>query len=589
MTRLGALESKKRCHDLLHRDSERGIYEQKVRISRKNHFLFSTLCFKTIQYEEISMNEFLSLSLGDVLERAAESVPDKVAFVCGEDRKTFRELNNLADAMAAGISEVGFEKGDRVAIYMKNSLELVVAFYALEKLGIIVAWINPNYRRSEAEFILKNSGAKGVFIFGEWDGYDYADAIVSLRDRLPDLESVFMVGESEGDRVYEFYDLIEQGRERSYVAPSLDTKEDLAMLIYTSGTTGNPKGAMITHYQAVRAGWEYSLGVEAHSEDIFIGFLPMSHSYGCGAILIQPLLLRASVILMERFEPEATLRIIEEERVTLQLAAPVHYILELKCNNFKEYDLSSLRAGLIAGQPAPEGLITRVEREMGIYLSSFWGASEVGPGLGIMCPYRSPLDLREKYIGKPVEGTLVRVVDPETRKELPDGEIGELTLSGWHVLEGYWNNLEETHNQIVDGWLFMGDLVSREENGYLRIYGRTKDMINRGGYKIYPYELESLIIDHPQVEEVCIVATPNPVLGENICACVVPIGDDTVTIKEIREFLVNKIAQHKLPDELCLMDEFPRVSGGIKIKKFGKGGVAELAAMDKTRETYRKY
>jgi fatty-acyl-CoA synthase len=326
------------------------------------------------------MNEFLSLSLGGVLERAAQSVPDKIALVCGEDRKTYRELNNLADAMAAGISELGFEKGDRIAVYMKNSIEFVVAFYALEKLGIIVAWINPHYRRSEAEFILKNSGAKGVFTFREWDGYDYLDSVFSLRERLPDLESVFIVGEGEGNRVYEFYDLIEQGRQKSYVPPSLDTKEDLAMLIYTSGTTGNPKGAMITHYQAVRAGWEYSLGVEAHSEDIFIGFLPMSHSYGCGAILIQPLLLRASAILMERFEAEAALRIIEKERVTLQLAAPVHYILELNCDNFNEYDLSSLRAGLIAGQPAPEGLITRVEREMGIYLSSFWGASEVAEG-----------------------------------------------------------------------------------------------------------------------------------------------------------------------------------------------------------------
>jgi acyl-CoA synthetase (AMP-forming)/AMP-acid ligase II len=338
----------------------------------------------------------------------------------------------------------------------------------------------------------------------------------------------------------------------------------------------------------VRAGWEYSLGVEAQSEDIFIGFLPMSHSYGCGALLIQPLLLRASTILMERFEPEAALKIIEEERVTLQLAAPVHYILELNCNNLKEYDLSSLRAGLIAGQPAPEGLITRVEKEMGMYLSSFWGASEVGPGLGIICPYQSSLELREKYIGRPVEGTAVRVVDPETREELPDGEIGELTLSGWHVLRGYWNNIEETRKQIVDDWLFMGDLVSREENGYFRIYGRTKDMINRGGYKIYPYELESFIIDHPRVEEVCIVATPNPVLGESICACVVPIRDATVTIREIRDFLEGKIAQHKFPDELCIMNEFPRLSGGIKIKKFGNGGLADLAARDKARETFRK-
>ena len=225
---------------------------------------------------------------------------------------------------------------------------------------------------------------------------------------------------------------------------------------------------------------------------------------------------------------------------------------------------------------------------MDVYLTSFWGASEVGPGLGTMCPYPSPLDVREKYIGLPIADTRIRVVDPVTREELPDGEIGELTLSGWHVMKGYWKNPEETRKQIIDGWLFMGDLASREKNGYLRIYGRSKDLINRGGYKIYPYELESLISDHPKVEQVCVVATPNPVLGESICACVIPRAKEKLSLKEIRDFLKDKIAPHKLPDELCVMDDFPRLSGSIKIKKFGKDGLTELAEKDKTRERIRK-
>jgi fatty-acyl-CoA synthase len=247
-----------------------------------------------------------------------------------------------------------------------------------------------------------------------------------------------------------------------------------------------------------------------------------------------------------------------------------------------------LRAGLIAGQIAPEGLITRVEKEMDVYLTSFWGASEVGPGLGTMCPYPSPLDIREKYIGLPIADTRIRVVDPLTREELPDGEIGELTLSGWHVMKGYWKSPEETRNQIIDGWLFMGDLASREKNGYLKIYGRTKDLINRGGYKIYPYELESLISDHPKVAQVCVVATPNPVLGESICACVIPHAKEKVSLKEIHDFLKDRIAPHKLPDELCIMDDFPRLSGGMKLKKFGKGGLTELAEKDESRERIRK-
>jgi fatty-acyl-CoA synthase len=527
------------------------------------------------------------LSLGQVLEKAAGAVPSKVAVVDGEKRNTFKELRDMAAAFAAGLQAMGLKKGDRVAIYMKNSTEFVVSFYALQSLGVIVAWVNPNYRRAEAEFILQNSGARGVVIFREWEGYDYLEAIMNMREALPALEHVIVVGEGEGEGVSRFDDVLARGSHSSFLPPHLNTHEDLSMLIYTSGTTGKPKGAMITHDQAVKAGLQYSLGVNATPDDIFIGVLPMSHSYGCGAVLIQPVLLHSTLVLMDKFEPERALQLIEKERITLQPAAPTHYILELNHPRRTSYDLSSLRAGLIAGQIAPEGLISSVEKEMGVYVTSFWGASEVGPGLGIICPYPSPLEIREAYVGKAIAGTTVRVVEPGTSRELPQGEIGELTLKGWHVLKGYWNNPEETRKQIVDGWLHMGDLVSRENGDYFKIYGRTKDLINRGGYKIYPYELESLIVDHPKVQEVSVVATPNPVLGECICACIIPRGGQTITLEEVRAFLKGKIAAHKLPDELCLMKEFPRLSGGLKLNKFGKGGVVELAQKSENRQKHR--
>ncbi len=528
-----------------------------------------------------------ALSLGEVLETAARAAPHKVAVVDGERRKTFQELDEMATALAVSLQDLGLRKGDPVAVYMKSSIEFIVSFYALEKLGLIVAWVNPNYRRAEAEFILRNSGAKAIIIEGEWEGYDYLDAVTGMRKTLPALQHTILVGEGEGEGVYRFHDLLAQGRDRSFSPPTLNTHEDLSMLIYTSGTTGRPKGAMITHYQAVNAGRQYSLGVHATSDDVFIGLLPMSHSYGCGAILIQPMLLRSTLVLMDKFDPEGAFHLIEKEKVTLQLAAPAHYILELNHPKRNRYDLSSLRAGMIAGQIAPEGLIRRVEKEMGVYLTSFWGASEVGPGLGIVCPYPSPLEIRESYVGKAIADTKVRVVDPASRKELPEGEIGELTLQGWHVLKGYWNNPEETKKQIVNGWLHMGDLVSREKGDYFKIYGRTKDLINRGGFKIYPYELESLIVTHPKVQEVSVVATPNPVLGESICACVIPKEKQSLGLKEVRDFLKGRIAGYKLPDELCIMEEFPRLSGGVKLNKFGRGGLAELAAIDKGREKHR--
>jgi fatty-acyl-CoA synthase len=528
------------------------------------------------------------LTLGQVLEKSAAECPDKLAVIDADARITYSQLNTSAEALAAGLAEMGFKKGDRVAIYMKNSLELVTAFYALQKIGAIVVWINAIYRMSEALFILKNSEARGLIIFSQWDGYDYLAKISEIREELTHLEHVIVAGNGSSQHVNAYAQLIESGKGKAFPAVSIDPNKDLCMLLYTSGTTGKPKGAMISHYAAVRAGWEYSVGIQASSNDIFIGILPMSHSYGCGSILIQPILLQSTVVLMDKFDVENAFRLIEREKVSLQLGAPPHYIMELNHKSRSKYDLSSLRAGLIAGMVAPEGLITRVEKEMGIYLTSFWGASEVGPGLGTMCPYPSPLDIRERYIGKPIADTQMRVVDPVTREELTDGQIGELCLRGWHVMKGYWKNPEETRKQMMGDWMLMGDLASRENEGYYKIYGRTKDLINRGGYKIYPYELESLIIEHPQVEQVCVVATPNPVLGESICVCLIPIAGESPTLKDIREFLRDRIAPHKLPDELCIMSDFPKLSGGVKLKKFGNGGLTELAQKDENRERFRK-
>ena len=532
--------------------------------------------------------EFLNtLSVSQVLERAAALAPEKVAVIDGDRRKTYRELDETATFLAMNLSELGFRKGDRASIYMKNSLELIVAFYALQKLGVIVSWINPAYRRSEAEFILKNSESRAVFISREWDGYDYLASVLEIKKAVLELESIVVAGGGEGRGVHAFEELTKKRPHGDFSPPPLDIDRDLSMLIYTSGTTGKPKGAMIAQTQVVRAGRQYSLGVQAREDDVFIGFLPMTHSYGCGALLIQPFLLLSCVVLMDKFEPLKAFELIEKEKITLQLAAPTHYILELNHQDRNRYDLTSLRAGLIAGQIAPEGLITKVEQDMGVYLTSFWGASEVGPGVGMMNPYPSPLEIREKYVGRPIEGTRVRVVDPESRKELPDGEIGELTLSGWHVMKGYWKNPEETAKQIRDGWLFMGDLVSREKDGFLKIYGRTKDLINRGGFKIYPQEVEGLILENPRVEQACVVATPNPVLGESICACVILKDRETLTLSELRALLKDRLAPHKLPDEMCTMKDFPRLSGGVKINKFGKGGLAELALLSENRQKHR--
>lgn len=538
-----------------------------------------------------------------VLEESARRLPNKVAVVEGDRRFTYAELLANSERLAADLSALGLGKGDIAAVYLPNSVELVTVFYALQRLGTAIAWVNPNYRETELRFILDNCGAKALFLFQEWAGFDCLSAALTLEG-LTALEHLFVARPTEGNvlddgRVVTFTEEGVHGppfagaREGSGTGDGALTgapadrvaPDDLSMLIYTSGTTARPKGAMIRQSQVVRAGFAYSLGVDATEEDVFIAFLPLSHSYGCGALLVQPFILGATVVLLDRFSPDAAFGLIEREKVTLQYAAPAHYIMELSHPNRGDYDLSSLRAGMTAGQLAPAGMISRVEKEMGVYISSFLGSSEVGPGLSIILPYRTSLDVRERAIGYALYGTEARIVSPTTGEEMPPGEPGELVLRGWHVTDGYWQNPEETENQIRDGWLQTGDLASRDEGGCFSILGRLKDCVNRGGFKIIPSEIEALLLEHPAIAEVCVVGTPNPVLGESVCACVVTADSSELTLQEIRDHLEGRLAPFKLPDELLRLPEFPRMPGGVKVNRFGSGGVVELAATSGEKQT----
>ena len=536
----------------------------------------------TTRYEDVE-----NLTVGDALKRSAAMVPRKVSVFYKDTALTFQQLEQESNALAASLQASGIEKGDRVAVYMFNRPELYSVFYALQKIAAVVTWINPGYRTHELSFILNNSQAKAIFVDKGKEGSDNFALVRELQSNLPLLQYVISLGGGDGKNVLHFEGMVSEGRKKDFTRVPIDVHRDLSMLLYTSGTTGVPKGSMITHYQAVRGGYSHVRGVRATADDTFMGILPLCHSYGCGTTLIQPILIRASVILLETFNAEEALKTIDAQMPTLQHGSPAHYIMEMNHPRLDTYNLSSLRAGYLAGQICPEEVIQWGENR-NIYLSSSWGNSEVGPGAGTMCPFGTPLEVRKKSVGMPVPGMELKVVDQATGKQVGTGEVGEMMVKGPNVLKGYWQNPEETDKQLEkDGWLHTGDLVAVDEKGFVMMYGRSKDLINRGGLKIYPSELESLILQHPNVSQVCVVGTSNPVLGESICACVVPRVNEKISLKEIRDFLKEKVARQKLPDELCITSDFPKMPGGVKIKKFGAGGVQEMAALDKNREKLR--
>ncbi len=527
------------------------------------------------------------LAVGESLERSANIVPGKVCVSFKQDRITYKRLDEQSTAVAASLQEIGIRKGERVALFLSNCLELYIAFFALQKIGAVIAWVNSAYKINELTFILNNSQARAVFVQKGKAGSDNFALVQELRGSTSHLSYVISIGGGDGEGVFSFEDMLSRRAKKEFAKPSINIQQDLSMLLYTSGTTGVPKGSMITHFQVIRGAYSYVDGVRATADDIFAGILPLTHSYGCGSGLVQPVLIQASVGLLEAFNAEDAFRLIESEKATIQHGAPTHYILEMNHPDIDRYDLSSLRAGYLAGQICPERVIQWGE-DRNIYLTSFWGSSESGPGAGTMSPFGTPLDVRKKSVGKALPGTQVKAINLDTGNQVGAGEIGEMMIRGPHVLKGYWQNPQETSKQLEkDGWLHTGDLVSIDENGLVTVYGRNKDLINRGGSKIYPMEIESLILQHPRVSQVCVVGTPNPVLGESICACVIPKDDATISLKEIRAFCQDKVAKHKLPDELLIVSDFPKVAGGIKIKKFGAGGVQELASSDKNRETLR--
>ena len=532
------------------------------------------------RYEDVK-----ECTVGEVLERGALLCPDKEALVSNNARVKYGELNVLVDNFAAAISELNFQKGDRVAVDIPNSPELVIAFFALAKLGLITTWLNPLYRESELKFILGNSKAKGIIVRSGFQDYDYAGTVLKMKNELPNLQ--YIIDLSKREDTLSFDELLKNGKNKTYKKAEINTHEDYVMLIYSSGSTGIPKGAPQTHWQVIRQGFNYQKSLNTTADDIYIAFLPLYHLYGFGALLMSVLSTQGKLILMESYNKEESFKLMEKERCTVHHAAPTHYILELKDNKYKEYDLSSLRVGYTSGYVPPEELMEEIEEKLGIEVSNFWGSSETGGAL-IFDHSEKVREKRIKTVGKPIEGMEVKIVDPETREEKGVGEIGELMCRGPNIIKEYWENPEETKLHFIDnGWYRTGDLAFIDEDGYVTIAGRTKDQINRGGLKITPFELEEEISKHPKVLEVAVVSTPNPVLGENICACIVPAQGQSITLEELRDFLKEKVAKNKLPDELCIFDSFPRLVGGVKLNKFGKGGIREKAINDKYKQSIR--
>jgi fatty-acyl-CoA synthase len=519
----------------------------------------------------------LGETIGRNLERTAARVPDADALVCSHQgiRYTYREFDDGVNRLASGLLAAGLGKGDRVGVWSPNRAEWTLTQYATAKLGIILVNINPAYRASELEYALGHAGCRWIFAATELRGTSFVEMVNQVRPRLSELERAVFFGSPEWD------ELTGTAAEPEAIARQLDELDfdEPINIQYTSGTTGFPKGATLSHHNVLNNG--YFIGeLLGYSElDRICIPVPLYHCFGMvignlaatthGSCMVYP---------AETFDPQATLAACAQERCTSLYGVPTMFIAELGHERFGDHDLRSLRTGIMAGSPCPVEVMKRVSSEMGIdEMAIAFGMTETSP-VTTQVRRNDTLENRCGTVGQVMPHVEIKIVDPETGLTVPRGEPGEFLARGYPVMEGYWNDPERTAEAIdTHRWMHTGDLATMDEQGYIRVVGRIKDMVIRGGENVYPREIEEFLYTHPGISDVQVIGVPDERYGEELMAWVIPRGDSSLTMEEVREFCRGQIAHFKIPRYVKLVDAFPMtVTGKVQKFKMREAAIKEL-------------
>lgn len=495
-----------------------------------------------------------------VAEAAARN-PDGEALVCGDDRMTWREVAQKSMQIAAGFREVGLKQGDRLALMLGNRIEFVLALCGAAHLGLVSVLLSTRLQKPEVAYMLTDCGAKMLIHEDE------------LADRLPD--SVDLPGllhrASVGPtaEALAFADLVATDLSQT---PAAVGEEDTAMILYTSGTTGKPKGAMLAHCNLVHSAMVYEACMELTRNDRSIVAVPLAHVTGLVANMMTIVRCAGTLVIVPDFKAQDYLRIAARERVTQTVMVPAMYNLCLLQAEFESYDLSAWRIGGFGGAPMPVATIEKLAQKLpGLKLINAYGATETSSPSTVMPPEFTASHIDS--VGLPCPGVHIVAVDANGR-ELPRGEIGEIWIRSAAVIKGYWNNPRATAESFTAGYWHSGDLGSIDEENFVRIFDRQKDMINRGGLKIYSAEVESVLAGHPAVVESAIVARPCPVLGERVHAVVVVRSEIDPPV--LRAWCAERLSDYKVPETIAVgTDPLPRNANGKIMKKNLRDALAD--------------
>ncbi len=522
-----------------------------------------------------SSGESAALLLGDTIggnfDATVRAFGDREALVDrspgnGSARRwTYAELAADVDALALGLLEMGIATGDRVGIWAPNCAEWTLTQYATAKIGAILVNINPAYRTRELEFVLNQSGSVLLVAATRLKASDYAGMIAEVRPRCPQLKSVVLLGSPQWQALLDAGRRLDRG---PLDAIELDT-DDPINIQYTSGTTGFPKGATLSHHNILNNGFFVGELCNYTEADRICIPVPFYHCFGMvmgnlaatshGACMVIP---------APAFDPVATLQAVQAERCTSLYGVPTMFIAELSAPDFADYDLSSLRTGIMAGSPCPVEVMKQVIERMSMTeVGICYGMTETSP-VSTQTRADDSLDRRVSTVGRVGPHLEVKVVDPETGRTVPRGTPGELCTRGYSVMLGYWEQPDKTA-EAVDAahWMHTGDLAVMDADGYLAITGRIKDMVIRGGENVYPREIEEFLYTHPDILDAQVIGVPDARYGEELMVWVrLRAGAAELTAGSLREFCTGRLAHYKIPRYVHIVDEFPMTVTG-KVRK----------------------